>query len=129
MSTIADLMTASPARLDPEARIEDAWKIMHDHRVRHVPVCKRDKLVGLVTQKDLLVNSQNASLLTLPVAEIMVFNVSTITVDTTPEEAATVMLNDKISCLPVVDGDQLVGIITESDFLKLLIQLLKGSAS
>ena len=129
MPNISDLMTANPARLDPEARIEDAWKIMHTHRVRHVPVCKGEKLVGLVTQKDLLVNAQNTTLLTLPVAEIMVFNVSTITTNTTPEAAAQVMLNDKISCLPVVEDDKLVGIITESDFLKLLIQLLKNPGS
>ena len=102
---------------------------MHAHRVRHVPVCKGEKLVGLVTQKDLLVNAQNTALLTLPVAEIMVFNVSTITTNTTPEEAAQVMLSDKISCLPVVEDDKLLGIITESDFLKLLIQLLKDPGS
>jgi CBS domain-containing membrane protein len=127
MSNISTLMTENPVHLDPEARIEDAWKIMHTHRVRHVPVVKGDKLVGLVTQKDLLVNAQNRSLLTLPVAEIMVFRVSTITTDTTAEEAAKVMLNDKISCLPVVEDDKLVGIITETDFLKLLIQLLAES--
>ena len=127
MSNISTLMTENPVHLDQEARIEDAWKIMHTHRVRHVPVVKGDKLVGLVTQKDLLVNAQNRSLLTLPVAEIMVFRVSTITTDTTAEEAAKVMLNDKISCLPVVEDDKLVGIITETDFLKLLIQLLAES--
>jgi len=127
MSNISTLMTKNPASLDPEARIEDAWKIMHTHRVRHVPVVKGDKLVGLVTQKDLLVNAQNRSLLSLPVAEIMVFRVSTITTDTTAEEAAKVMLNKKISCLPVVEDDKLVGIITESDFLKRLIQLLAES--
>ena len=127
MSNISTLMTENPVHLDPEARIEDAWKIMHTHRVRHVPVVKGDKLVGLVTQKDLLVNAQNRSLLTLPVAEIMVFRVSTITTDTTAEEAAKVMLNDKISCLPVVEDDKLVVIITETDFLKLLIQLLAES--
>ena len=128
MATISDLMSRDPERLDPEARIEDAWRIMHSHRVRHVPVCKGDKLVGLVTQKDLLVNAQNSSLLTLPVAEIMVFNIRTITTDTSAADAAQLMLKDKISCLPVVDNDVLVGIITESDFLRLLIQQLTASA-
>ncbi len=126
MPNISDLMTANPARLDPEARIEDAWKIMHANRVRHVPICKGEKLVGLVTQKDLLVNAQNTALLTLPVAEIMVFKVSTITTSTSTEEAAQIMLSDKISCLPVVEDDKLMGIITESDFLKLLIELLRN---
>ncbi len=128
MSTIPELMSVDPARLDPEARIEEAWKIMHSRRVRHVPVCKGDRLVGLLTQKDLLVNAQNTALLTLPVAEIMVFNVITIDSNTSPEAAATTMLNHKISCLPVVDDDRLVGIITESDFLALLIDLLATSS-
>lgn len=127
MSTISDLMTSNPQRLGPEDKIEQAWKIIRAHHVRHVPVCKGDRLVGLVTQKDLLVNAQNTTLLTLPVAEIMVFNVKTITTDTSPEEAARLMLNDKISCLPVVEGDSLMGIVTESDFLKLLVKLLKDA--
>ena len=122
-------MTRNPTRLHPEAKIEDAWKIMHSNRVRHVPVCKGDKLVGLVTQKDLLVNAQNTSLLTLPVAEIMVFNVRTIGTDTPCEQAVQMMLDEKISCLPVVDAENLAGIITESDFLRLLTQLLDESAN
>jgi CBS domain-containing membrane protein len=125
MSNISDLMTAEPQSLGPEDKLEEAWKIMHTHGIRHVPVCKGDALVGLVTQKDLLVNSQNTSVLSLPVAEIMVFNIRTITTSTSPKEAATLMLKDKISCLPVVgDDNNLVGIITESDFLNLLIELL-----
>jgi CBS domain-containing protein len=54
---------------------------------------------------------------------------TTITIDTTPEEAAKVMLNNKISYLLVVDDDKLIGITTESDFMKLLIQLLTDSTS
>ena len=125
MTTITDLMTRHPIFLDPEARIEEAWKIMHDQRVRHVPVCKGSKLVGLVTQKDLLVNAQSSALLTLPVAEVMVFNVKTITEETDITSAAQMMVNEKISCLPVVNGDELTGILTESDFLNLLINLLQ----
>jgi CBS domain-containing protein len=118
-------MTQHPIFLGPEARIEEAWKIMHDQRVRHVPVCKGSKLVGLVTQKDLLVNAQSSAILTLPVAEVMVFNVKTITEETDITSAAQMMVNEKISCLPVVNGDELTGILTESDFLNLLINLLQ----
>jgi acetoin utilization protein AcuB len=117
-------MTKNPTFLDPEARIETAWKLMHDQRVRHVPICKGKKIVGLITQKDLLVNAQNSALLSLPVAEVMVFDVKTVSPDATTAEVAKIMLNDRISCLPVVDNDELVGIITESDFLGLLIELV-----
>lgn len=126
MSYIAALMTPDPDSLDPEARIESAWKLMHDKRVRHVPVCKGGKLVGLVTQKDLLVNSRNNALLTLPVAEVMVFNVHTVHIDDDARSAAQQMIDRKISCLPVVDDDEnLVGIVTDTDFLKMVVELME----
>ncbi|MBL6691145.1 MAG: CBS domain-containing protein [Pseudomonadales bacterium] len=124
MTDVRELMTADPATLDPEAKIEEAWKLMHSERVRHVPVCKGDKLVGLVTQKDLLVNAQNTSLLSLPVAEIMVFDVQTVDKDLPAALAAKRMIDEKISCLPVVENGELVGIVTDSDFLNLVIKLL-----
>ena len=124
MTDVKDLMTVDPARLDPEAKIEDAWKVMHSERVRHVPVCKGDRLVGIVTQKDLLVNAQNTSLLSLPVAEIMVFDVHTVEKDMPAAAAARLMVDEKISCLPVVEDGNLVGIVTDSDFLNLVIELL-----
>jgi len=125
MTTVADLMIRNPATLDPEAKLEEAWRIMHDQRLRHVPICKGDHLVGLVTQKDLLVSTQSGSVLSLPVAEVMVFNVRTISPETDLAIAAQTMLDHKISCLPVVDGDTLIGIITESDFLSLLVDMLR----
>ncbi|MBT4160664.1 MAG: CBS domain-containing protein [Gammaproteobacteria bacterium] len=125
MAKVADLMKKDPVSLDPEARIEEAWKIMHDQRVRHIPVCKGPKLVGLITQKDLLVNAQANSLLTMPIAEVMVFNVKTTEQEVEIASAAQTMLEERISCLPVVEDGNLTGIITESDFLQLLINLLK----
>ncbi len=98
---------------------------MHDRRLRHIPVCKGRKVVGLITQKDLLVNAQASSLLTMPVAEVMVFNVKSIEQDAEIATAAQIMLEERVSCLPVVDDGNLIGIITESDFLQLLIDLLK----
>jgi len=125
MTTVSDLMIRDPAKLDPEAKLEEAWRIMHDQRLRHVPICKGDRLVGLVTQKDLLISTQSGSVLSLPVAEVMVFNVRTISPETDLAIAAQTMLDHKISCLPVVDGDTLIGIITESDFLSLLVDMLR----
>ena len=125
MTSIQALMNDQPVSLDPEARIEDAWRLMRDNRIRHVPIVKNDNLVGLVTQKDLLVNAQNASLLTLPVAEVMVFNVKSITEDTDVLSATRMMLEERISCLPVVEDKKLKGIITESDLLSLLASKLQ----
>lgn len=123
--SILDLGNRNPITLGPESRIEEAWKLMHDNHIRHIPVCKGDDVVGLVTQKDLLVNAQNPNLLTLPVAEIMVFNVRCIEPDTETLTAAKMMLDGKISCLPIIEGKALVGIVTESDLLGLLVSMLE----
>ncbi len=125
MKTISEMMSSSPMTIGPEDKIEQAWRVMHDNRMRHIPVCKGDKLVGLVTQKDLLVNASNTALLSLPVAEIMVFDVETIDVSSSPKDAAQLMIKKKISCLPVLDGEELVGIVTDTDFLSLVELLLE----
>lgn len=124
MKTVAELMRKKPVYLGPEATIEQAWLLMRKERVRHVPICKGLRVVGLITQKDLLVNAQNSALLSLPVAEIMVYNVKTIPPDTSLKDAARIMLDERISCLPVVADDELKGILTETDFLEALIGLL-----
>jgi CBS domain-containing membrane protein len=122
---ITELMTKDPSWLDPEASIEEAWKLMHAQGVRHVPICKHDKLVGLITQKDLLVNAQNTALLSWPVAEIMVMDVLTVDVDSGLREPAKIMHDKKVSCLPVVDDGKLAGIVTETDYLGMLINFLE----
>ena len=124
MKTVADLMITEPRSLDPEAKIERAWKIMHSDRIRHIPICKDGKLVGLVTQKDLLVNSQNTSFLSLPVAEVMVYGVKTAEADESATAAGQRMFDEKVSCLPVVEDGKLVGILTDTDYLKLALQYL-----
>lgn len=126
MTDVKDLMTVGSVTLDPEAKIEEAWKLMHREYVRHIPVCKGDYLVGLVTQRDLLVNAQNTSLLSLPVAEIMVFDVQTVDKDQPAAFAAQRMIDEKISCLPVVENGDLIGIVTDSDFLNLVIKMLSS---
>jgi len=122
---ITELMTKDPSWLDPEASIEEAWKMMHEQGVRHVPICKHDKLVGLITQKDLLVNAQNTALLSWPVAEIMVMDVLTVNVDSGLREPAMIMRDKKVSCLPVVEDGKLAGIVTETDYLGMLINFLE----
>lgn len=125
MHLVSNIMTKEPGWLDPEDPVELAWKMMREHRVRHLPVCKDGKLVGLITQKDLLVNAQNLNIMSMPVAEVMVLDVKSIEIDMTAESAARMMRDAKISCLPIVDDDTLIGIVTDSDFLTLTIELLQ----
>ena len=125
MKTVEDLMTRDPGWLGPEDTIETAWRKMREHSVRHIPVCKDGRLVGLLTQKDLLANAQKQSILTFPVAEIMVMDVESIEADMSLRDAAIVMKDKKLSCLPVIKDGQLAGIVTDSDYLALVIDLLE----
>ncbi|MBT6488941.1 MAG: CBS domain-containing protein [Deltaproteobacteria bacterium] len=107
-------------------------------RIRHLPVVNNNRLVGLVTHRDLL-RAQVSSLTELtaeeskdinshiPVAQIMTRQVMTVKPTTSALEAATIMAERKIGCLPVVEDEELQGLITEADFLNLVIKALKTS--
>ncbi len=124
MATVSEIMVQAPATLSPDATLEEAWKLMRRLRIRHVPVCQASALIGLVAMKDLMANVVDTSHLNLPVMEMMATDLITVTADCDLAEAATILYDRKISCLPVVDGDRLVGIVTDSDFLALTVRLL-----
>ncbi len=128
-------MSKYPLTIDPEESLSDAHKYMDEQKVRHLPVVKKDaKMVGLIAEDDLL-KAEPSSATTLSVWEIhnllmevkvkavMVKNVITTTEDTPIEEAAHLMLDNKIGCLPVMRNDELVGIITESDIFRTFMEL------
>ena len=124
-----DLMTSEVVTLERNDKLGLADQIMNLGRIRHMPVLDEDgRLCGLVSQRDLfrgaLANAlgygtaaQNKILDSLLVKEVMATDVVTARPDTPIGEAARVMQTRKIGCLPVVDGDRLVGILTESDFV------------
>ena len=107
-----------------------ADRIMSLGRIRHMPVLDEDGLLcGIVSQRDLFrgalatalgygVVAQNKLLAVLQVKEVMTTELRTATPDMPIADAARVMLQHKIGCLPVIDGDRLVGLITEADFVK-----------
>ncbi len=116
----------------------DVFQFMvESRRVRHAPVVDDEgKVVGLLTQRDLLASSvsnlaglgqeeQQELLRSISVAEVMTKPVTTIDPDASLEVAAAIMLERKYGCLPVVEGGKLVGILTESDFVKLTLRLLQ----
>jgi CBS domain-containing membrane protein len=106
-------------------------------RVRHLPVLRDRKLVGLVTHRDLLAASfsifaevepaeQRRVFVTVPVVEAMHRDVVTVSVNESVADAARTLLDNKWGCLPVVDDDgNLLGIVTEADFLRLTVRLLE----
>ncbi|MBU1206733.1 MAG: CBS and ACT domain-containing protein [Proteobacteria bacterium] len=123
-------------------RMTIAKKILQEKNIRHLPVVDGKKLVGLVTNMDirkaeaspatsLEIRELHYLLDKLTVEEIMTRNVITIAPDISVEEATTLLHDNKIGCLPVVEDGNLVGILTENDVMEILIEVMgmkeKGS--
>ncbi len=134
---VKDWMTREPLIVRPETSVEEAIRIMRQNRVRHLPVVKEDNdtIVGIVTQTDLLQASPspatslsvweiNFLLAKMEVRDAMTARVIVVEEECPLEEAALVMAEHKIGCLPVVRGRRLVGIITETDLFNLFTEQL-----
>lgn len=137
---VKDVMTPNPITVAPETSFAEAMDIIRRKKVRRLPVVKDGKLVGIVAEKDLLSASPSkatsldvweiTSLLhKLKVEEIMTKDVVTVSPDTPIEEAAVIMADKKIGALPVVKGEKLVGIITETDIFKTFVNMLGARES
>ena len=132
---VGERMSRPPIVIGPEMSIHDALALFKKERIRRAPVIKGGKLVGIVSDKDLLnaspspattlsVWEMNYLLSKLTVSEVMTKQVTTVAEDTPIEEAARIMADNKIGGLPVVKGSRVVGIITETDLFKLFIELM-----
>ena len=129
-------MTKDAITVDEKTPLPQVHQLMKQRRIRRVPIVdKHGRLVGIVTRGDVREASpSNATSLSiyevhyllaqLTVDAIMTRNPKTVTPDTPIKDAARIMLENKISGLPVVEGDKVVGIITESDIFRGLIERL-----
>jgi acetoin utilization protein AcuB len=128
-------MTTNPFTVSPDQTIPDAHEIMAQHGVKRLPVMKNGKLVGVVSKEDIdKYSPSKATSLSMgeityllsktKIKQIMSKDPVTISPDALLEEAATMMRDNKVSFLPVIDRDKLVGIITESDIFDSFIELL-----
>jgi acetoin utilization protein AcuB len=132
---VRDRMTKHPLTISVGESLSGAHRYMQEQNVRHLPVVdKGGKMVGLVAEEDLLKAEPSAatslsvweihSLLDrVCVEDVMVQQVITATENTPIEEAAHLMLDHKIGCLPVTRDGILVGIITESDLFRTFMEL------
>jgi CBS domain-containing protein len=129
--TVRDIMETEVTTLGRNDSLQLAKDIMTLGRVRHFPVMDEGKVVGVVSQRDLYKASlgsvmkygekaQRAFLEGIAVKEVMSDPPITIAPHASVQEAARLMMERKIGCLPVLEGAQLVGIITETDMLKLV---------
>ena len=133
---VGERMTSPALTIGPDVSVQEALAMMHQDKVRRYPVVdKQGNLVGIISEKDLL-NASPSEATTLSVWEIgyllskltiesvMSKNVTTVTADTPIEEAARIMADNKIGGLPVVDGNKVIGIITETNLFRIFLELL-----
>ena len=131
---VRDLMTVKPITVDPETPMLEARQRMVEERIRHLIVTEDGRIVGIVTDRDIRLNlpspatslsvwEVNYLLARLTVRDVMTRAVIMVDPARPAAEAARIMLTHKISALPVADGDQLVGIVTESDFVRVVAKL------
>jgi acetoin utilization protein AcuB len=124
---VRDIMTTSVLTVAPGATIEDTCRIMHDHNIRHLPVVDGGRVVGVVTDRD--IHGATSSLCLAPsppqgiVRDVMATPARTADPLDAVEDAARTMRLLKIGCLPVIDGERLVGIITGIDLLDAMLRL------
>lgn len=140
MTTVEDIMTRQVITVSEESNMLAIREGMDAYGLRHVPVVDGDKLVGLLTHRDMLrfADSEYRTSATRQsigdrrsentfVASVMTREVQTVRPETTLAEAARILVKHKFGCLPVTTADgTLVGIVTEHDFLKVLVKQLEG---
>ncbi len=132
---VRDLMNADVATVRRNDQLQIADDLMNLGRIRHTPVLDDDGdgVVGILSQRDLFrgalaralgygQRAQQKVLGMLSVKDVMTCDPITVAPDLPLPEAARIMLDKKIGCLPVVENDRLVGILTESDFVRLALR-------
>ena len=131
--TVRELMTTSLVTVTPDTPVLDARQRMIERRLRHLLVCEPDgagrRLVGIVTDRDIRLNlpspatslsvwEVNYLLSRLTVGQVMTTAVIAVDPARSARQAARILVDHKIGAMPVLDGNQLVGIVTETDLLR-----------
>lgn len=130
---VREWMTANPVVVSSRTSLPEAHKLMTERKIRRLLVVDEGRLVGIITRGDvrgaqpsgattLSIYELNYLLARLTLGEIMTKNPVSVTPDTPIREAARLMLEKKIAGLPVLEGDRVVGIITESDIFRFVVK-------
>jgi CBS domain-containing protein len=127
-------MKKGPVTLKSDDILDLANDIMHLGRIRHIPILDGGKVVGVLSQRNLFQsalvtamgmrpNERKEHLKAIRVRDVMSAPVITVSPDTSVKDAARIMVEKKIGCLPVMENDSLVGLVTESDILRYVVNL------
>lgn len=146
-TTARDIMTPDPVTIGPEASVTEAARLLAESDFGSLPVLEGDRLVGLVTEGDLIMQDVKLEfptyiqlldgLIMYPpatarfetelkkavaakVRDVMTDEPVTVSADATVEEVATVLADEQVSRLPVMEGDRLVGIVSKHDIVRYL---------
>lgn len=134
MITVAEMMTTGTKTLTKNDSLADVQAVMAKFSCHHVPIVTNgEQLEGLVSQRDVLKitesslvqHADNIDPEQLKIAEFMTSDVFTVQPETSLRKAAIYIRTQRYGCLPVVEGNKLVGIITDSDFVNIAIDLLE----
>lgn len=133
MFSIEAIMSTNLITVPPSATIAEARTLMHENRIHHIPVVKGGELVGLITLTNVLAatdsflrdpqNRIHAN--EISIEDAMVTDVATVDLNASLRSAALFLERHAIGCLPVMNADKLVGIITDTDFVAVAINLLE----
>ena len=136
---VGDCMIKDPHAVREDASMKEVVMLMRQHHIRHLPVTEGTILVGIVTDRD--IRKASPSLLSgvemseyeevlsnTPISRIMTREPFTVTAETDLKDAVQVLVDKTVGGLPVVDGQELVGIFTETDALKVLMNVLSEVA-
>lgn len=126
---IGEIMTKGPVTLECDDVLDIADDVMEFGRIRHLPILENGRVVGVLSQRDLFHSAlvkvlgfkhreQKDVMRTVRVRDVMSKPVIAVSPDVSVKVAAYLMLAKKIGCLPVVEGESLVGLVTETDILR-----------
>ena len=135
MITVEDMMTRHPHTLLREHTLRDAKNMMEALEIRHIPIVDEHlHLQGLISQRDVLAAQESylyldksapSELLDVPLYRVMHTKLITAEPHAGLKQSALYMQKHKVGCLPIVSKNQLVGIITDTDFVAIAINLLE----
>jgi len=137
-SRVRDIMSSALTTVPRGSTLLDASVAMRRSAIRHLPIVEGERLVGIVTERDIqrcspslltdiTPEEYNAIFENTPIERVMSKDPISVTPDASLRDAVLLMLEHKVGCLPVVEADRLVGLLTRGDLLNVLLNLLPAS--
>lgn len=132
--SVNDIMTKNVVTLEVDAALDKATDLFKKHKIRHIPVIDNGRIVGILSQTDILrlsfgniyaedgMSSDDGIMDMLSINQVMKSKPDTVKVDETVEDVAKRFLKAEYHALPVVDGDKLVGIVTTTDVIRHFVE-------